>query len=201
MSKFASLFLDKDETGQQDSPAVSTPASATEYKLLFVDDETGVLKAMQRIFHLENYKIFTAPSGQQALSVLESENIQVVVSDHRMPGMTGTELLQEVKKRWPKTIRIMLTGYADVEAVMGAVNDGAVYKFITKPWNDDDLRLTVSLALEQYEKTDRHPESRNQAPEPFFNHTPQSVGQFAAARWLHHQGESGQSPAHPGAGA
>jgi type II secretory ATPase GspE/PulE/Tfp pilus assembly ATPase PilB-like protein/ActR/RegA family two-component response regulator len=76
--------------------------------------------------------------------------VQLIVSDHRMPGMTGAELLKTVKERWPQVIRIMLTGHADVNSVMGAVKDGAVYKFITKPWNDDDLRLTVSLALQQY---------------------------------------------------
>ncbi|MEJ2038402.1 MAG: response regulator, partial [Desulfosarcinaceae bacterium] len=151
MSRFASLFLDNGDKEQKDLSVEGESGAAPQYNLLFVDDEKAVLKAMLRIFRRQNYALFTAETGQQALSVMEEEKIQVVVSDHRMPGMTGTDLLREIKKRWPQTIRIMLTGYADVDAVMGAVNDGAVYKFITKPWNDEDLRLTVSLALEQYD--------------------------------------------------
>ena len=150
MSRLASLFLNKDKSAPEEAPAAE-PSSTPAYKILFVDDEANVLKAMLRIFRQENYSLLTAASADQALAILSRETVQVVISDHRMPGMRGTDLLREVKKRYPATIRIMLTGHADVDAVMGAVNDGAVYKFITKPWNDDDLRLTVSLALEQYD--------------------------------------------------
>jgi type II secretory ATPase GspE/PulE/Tfp pilus assembly ATPase PilB-like protein/FixJ family two-component response regulator/RNA polymerase subunit RPABC4/transcription elongation factor Spt4 len=153
MSRFASLFLN-DETGKNAAGAVAAAdqAPVERYKLLFVDDEVNVLKAMRRIFRQENYELITAESGAAALTLLDSHQpVHVVVSDHRMPGMTGTELLKQVKAKYPRTIRIMLTGYADTDAVMGAVNEGAVYKFITKPWNDDDLRLTVGLALEQYD--------------------------------------------------
>ncbi len=86
----------------------------------------------------------------KALEIMAVETVNLVVSDHRMPGVTGSELLKIIKEKWPATIRIMLTGHADVNSIMGAVQDGAVYKFITKPWNDEDLRLTVSLALQQY---------------------------------------------------
>lgn len=120
------------------------------FTLLFVDDEEGVLNALRRIFMDENYTILTANSAEKALRVLEERQVQLLISDHRMPGMTGAELLKTVRERWPETIRIMLTGYADVNSIMGAVKEGAVYKFITKPWNDEDLRLTVSLALQQY---------------------------------------------------
>jgi type II secretory ATPase GspE/PulE/Tfp pilus assembly ATPase PilB-like protein/DNA-binding NarL/FixJ family response regulator len=119
--------------------------------VLFVDDEPNVLRAMQRIFRQEHYQLVTAASGQEALALLEQEAVHVVISDYRMPGMNGVDLLRHIKAQHPQTIRIMLTGNADVHAIMGAVNEGAVYKFITKPWNDDDLRLTVSLALEQYD--------------------------------------------------
>lgn len=151
MSRLASLFLDK-----QQSPAILKAAPGPmedkpSYTLLFVDDEPGVLQAMRRIFRQEDYRIVTAASGAEALECLEARFAHVVVSDHRMPGMTGAQLLREIKARWPRTIRIMLTGHADVTAVMGAVNEGAVYKFITKPWNDEDLRLTVSLALERFD--------------------------------------------------
>ena len=72
-----------------------------------------------------------------------------------MPGMNGSELLREVRERWPNTIRIMLTGHANTDAVMGSIKEGAVYRFILKPWNDDDIRLTIALALEQYELIQR----------------------------------------------
>jgi type II secretory ATPase GspE/PulE/Tfp pilus assembly ATPase PilB-like protein/FixJ family two-component response regulator/RNA polymerase subunit RPABC4/transcription elongation factor Spt4 len=120
------------------------------FTLLFVDDEEGVARALKRIFMAENYRILTASNGFDALEILESDDVHLVISDYRMPGMSGAQLLKEIKTRWPAVIRIMLTGYADVQSVMGAVNEGAVYKFITKPWNDEDMRLTVSLALQQY---------------------------------------------------
>lgn len=120
------------------------------YNLLFVDDEQGVLKALRRVFVDDNYTVFTAGSAREGLEVLEKEKVQLVISDNKMPGMEGVEFLKIVRERWPDTIRIMLTGYADLDTIMSAVNEGAVYKFITKPWNDDDLQLTVNLALEQY---------------------------------------------------
>ena len=125
--------------------------SSGKYGLLFVDDEVQVLKSLKRVFRHENYRIFSAISGEAALETMQNESVQVVVSDYRMPGITGAEFLKSVKELYPETIRIMLTGYADVNAVMGAINEGAVYKFITKPWNDDDLRLTIGLALEQFD--------------------------------------------------
>jgi type II secretory ATPase GspE/PulE/Tfp pilus assembly ATPase PilB-like protein/FixJ family two-component response regulator/RNA polymerase subunit RPABC4/transcription elongation factor Spt4 len=151
MSRLADLFLNKDKDAPGHDQDAGAAPSAPKYRILFVDDEPNVLKSMLRIFRQEHYALLTAGSGEEALALLAKEAVHVVISDHRMPHMTGAELLREIKKLYPATIRIMLTGYADVDAVMGAVNDGAVYKFITKPWNDDDLRLTVSLALEQYD--------------------------------------------------
>jgi type II secretory ATPase GspE/PulE/Tfp pilus assembly ATPase PilB-like protein/FixJ family two-component response regulator/RNA polymerase subunit RPABC4/transcription elongation factor Spt4 len=152
MSRLASLFLTKsDPVADDGSPPEGSAPTPKQYHILFVDDEPNVIKSMMRIFRQENYGLLAANSGQEALSIMDQEQVQVVISDHRMPEMNGTDLLREIKRRYPATIRIMLTGYADVDAVMGAVNDGAVYKFITKPWNDEDLRLTVSLALEQYD--------------------------------------------------
>jgi len=151
MSRLASLFLDQNPTAAIPKAVPGKVPAHEAYTVLFVDDEPSVLKAMRRIFHRENYRLLTASSGPEALTILEAQPAHVVVSDHRMPAMTGAELLREIKARWPQTIRIMLTGHADVNAVMGAVNEGAVYKFITKPWNDEDLRLTVSLALERFD--------------------------------------------------
>ncbi|VVS93232.1 ATPase, T2SS/T4P/T4SS family [Desulfoluna spongiiphila] len=146
MSRLASLFLGKEPPAPEEPTQESRP-----YAILFVDDEAGVLSAMQRIFRKENYRIVTASSGEEALECLSREEIHVIITDHRMPGITGADLLRRIKRDHPQTIRIMLTGHADVGAIMGAVNEGAVYKFITKPWNDEDLRITVGLALEQYD--------------------------------------------------
>jgi len=146
MSKLASLFLKEEKPSKKENTLTNSP-----YKILFIDDEKNVLEAMRRIFRLENYIILTAESGQQALEILKKETVNIVITDYRMPNMNGADLLYKIKELYPNTIRIMLTGYADVNAIMGAVNEGAAYKFITKPWNNEDLRLTVSLALEQYD--------------------------------------------------
>lgn len=155
MAKLSSLFLGKEAQKKVAEPETSSEEkeekAETGYGLLFVDDEENVLNAMKRLFRRENYRIFLANGAEEALKILEKEKIQLIVSDHRMPVMTGAEMLIKVKQLYPDIIRIMLTGYADVNAIMGAVNEGAVYKFITKPWNDEDLRLTVGLALEQYD--------------------------------------------------
>jgi type II secretory ATPase GspE/PulE/Tfp pilus assembly ATPase PilB-like protein/FixJ family two-component response regulator/RNA polymerase subunit RPABC4/transcription elongation factor Spt4 len=153
MSKYSELFraVARSEADAVSEDIVSEDRQEEEkFSLLIVDDEENVLSAIKRIFQEENYTIFTAASGEEALEIMAKEKVHLVISDHRMPGMTGAELLKEIKQKWPETIRIMLTGHADVQSIMGAVNDGAVYKFITKPWNDEDLRLTVSLALQQY---------------------------------------------------
>ncbi len=153
MSRYAELFRSTASGAPATTPGVAVAVDdedRQEFTLLFVDDEEGVLHALRRIFMDENYEILTAPSAPAALGILESRPVHLMITDHRMPGMTGAELLKQARERWPETIRIMLTGYADVSSIMGAVKDGAVYKFVTKPWNDDDLRLTVSLALQQY---------------------------------------------------
>ena len=154
MAGYAELFRSVAGTAAEKLPPEETEQEAREgvgrFTLLFVDDEVGVIKALGRIFLDENYQILTATTGPEALQILAETKVHLIISDHRMPGMTGAQLLKEIKQRWPETIRIMLTGFADVQSVMGAVNEGAVYKFITKPWNDEDLRLTVSLALQQY---------------------------------------------------
>jgi len=149
MSNYAAYF-----TGQSDAPQESTPAKR--YRILIVDDEPGILKALTRTFRSESYDVVTAGGSKEALERLTEAPVHVVISDYMMPGMNGAELLKEIKRRYPDTLRIMLTGHADTGAVMGAVNEGAVYKFILKPWNDDDLRVTVALALEQSDLVQRN---------------------------------------------
>ncbi len=155
MSKYADLFKTMGTQADVDGSDCTVPGEASlsleqRFTLLFVDDEENVLNALRRIFLDENYTILTATSALKALEILEQQPVHLIISDHRMPGMTGAELLKTVRERFHDTIRIMLTGHADVNSIMGAVKEGAVYKFITKPWNDEDLRLTVSLALQQY---------------------------------------------------
>lgn len=116
-------------------------------KVLLVDDEPHILTSLRRLLRTEGYSLRTAEGGEAALALLEEEPADVVVSDMRMPGMDGTALLKEVLKRWPDTTRIILTGYADINATMGAVNEGGVHRYLTKPWNDEELKLAVRDGL------------------------------------------------------
>jgi len=152
MTDYSSLFTGK--TAAPQAPA--THLTPPRYRLLFVDDEPGIVKALSRVFHQENYEVITAWSAKEGLEKFATGTIHLVITDFMMPGMNGAQFLQEVKKRSPDTIRIMLTGHANTDAVMGAINEGAVYKFILKPWNDDDLRVTVALALEQFDLISRN---------------------------------------------
>jgi len=152
MTDYSSLFTGK--TAAPQAPA--THLTPPRYRLLFVDDEPSIVKALSRVFHQENYEIITAWSAKEGLDKFATGPIHLVITDFMMPGMNGAQFLQEVKKRSPDTIRIMLTGHANTDAVMGAINEGAVYKFILKPWNDDDLRVTVALALEQFDLISRN---------------------------------------------
>ncbi|MBZ0157353.1 MAG: response regulator [Alphaproteobacteria bacterium] len=120
-------------------------------KILCVDDDGNVLKSIRRLFLDDDYTILTAPSGEEGLRVLRDEMpVPLVISDYRMPGMNGVEFLKEVCREWPDTVRVVLSGYADTSAVVTAINEGQIYKFIPKPWNDDELRITVANALERY---------------------------------------------------
>ena len=157
--KYASLFVGKAPMGDMADAVPNTP-----YHLLLVDDEPGILAALRRVFQRENYQLHFARNGLEAIKILASQDIHLIISDFMMPEMNGSELLAQVRERWPATIRIMLTGHANTEAVMGSIRDGAVYRFILKPWNDDDLRLTIALALEQYalQQRNRALEQQNQ---------------------------------------
>jgi two-component system NtrC family sensor kinase len=120
-------------------------------KILCVDDEKNVLRALQRLFMDEDYRIFTAETGEEGLAILAAEeDLQLIISDYRMPGMDGVEFLKIANERRPATIRIVLSGYADTASVVAAINDGHIYKFIPKPWNDEELLLTIKKALEVY---------------------------------------------------
>lgn len=117
--------------------------------LLFVDDEASILSSLKRLFRPHGYHIFTAESGAQALEVMQREKIDLVISDMRMPQMTGAQFLQQVYQRWPDCIRILLTGYAEIADTIDAINEGHIYRYISKPWEDNDIVLSIQHALRQ----------------------------------------------------
>ena len=120
------------------------------YKMLIVDDEEANLRTLDRLFR-EDYTVFTASSGAEALHLLEQHDVAILITDQRMPVMTGIELLGKTAELRPQMVRILLTGYTDVGSLIEAINCGLVYRYLTKPWNNDDLRVTVSRALEHHE--------------------------------------------------
>ena len=132
------------------TPAAQAAASAsTGWTVLCVDDEPSILSALKRVLRSEDCKVLQAGSGTEALALLEQHPVDVVVSDMRMPGMDGAELLAQVRARWPTTSRILLTGYADMKATIAAINEGQIYRYIHKPWDETELRLTVRQAAER----------------------------------------------------
>lgn len=122
-------------------------ALPTTARLLLVDDEENILRSLQRILRREPYELGTAASGEAALSMMEEQKFDLVISDARMPGMDGPTLLAEIKKKWPYCIRILLTGYTDVTSTIKAINEGQIYRYISKPWDDEELKLIVRQAL------------------------------------------------------
>ena len=112
----------------------------------FVDDEERILNALKSIFRTK-YHVFTATSGDQAFEFLQKFRVHLIVSDQRMPGMLGVELLRRAKELSPNTVRILLTGYSDLASIVGSINEGEVYRFINKPWNQTDLQSTVAEAV------------------------------------------------------
>lgn len=99
----------------------------------------------------DDYDIFSAASAEEGLEILRTnEEIQIVISDYRMPGMNGVDFLKEVYSNWPDTVRMVLSGYADTAAVVEAINDGQIFRFIPKPWDEEELRTTIRMGLERY---------------------------------------------------
>ncbi|MDP4663784.1 MAG: response regulator [Salibacteraceae bacterium] len=120
---------------------------SNQVNVLYVDDEQTNLFSFKASFR-RDFNVLTANSGEEALKLMETSTIHVIVSDQRMPGMTGIELLQQVKVKYPEPIRILLTGYADINAVIDAINKGEVYRYVTKPWNTDELKTIIIAADE-----------------------------------------------------
>ena len=119
-------------------------------RILLVDDEANVLSALKRSLFDESLDITSVTSAEEALEILKEQHFKVVVSDERMLGMQGSEFLALVREQYPETVRMMLTGHATLEAAMKAVNEGEIYRFFSKPWNDHDLTFALRGAIEKF---------------------------------------------------
>jgi len=120
--------------------------------VLFVDDEEKVLTSLERALHDEPYNTLFACSGKEALEILQWQEVNVIVTDMRMPEVSGLELLRTVKKNFPHVIRMVLSGYADIDTLLAAINEGEIFRFIAKPWkSNEELRTIIRQAIEFYE--------------------------------------------------
>ncbi|MBF0386454.1 MAG: hybrid sensor histidine kinase/response regulator [Candidatus Omnitrophica bacterium] len=121
--------------------------------VLALDDEENILSSIERNFLREPYRVFTTTRADKAWEILSAEKIKVIICDQRMPGLSGVQFLKTAKERYPDARRILLTGHADMQAAEEAVNLGEVYRFLTKPWNSDDLKITIREAIEAFDLT------------------------------------------------
>lgn len=128
-----------------ESAGVATPAPT----LLLVDDDQYVLNSLKRVLRKKQFNVHTALDGQTALGLLQDHEIDLVISDSHMPNMDGASLLAEVQKRWPDRVRILLTGYVDINVAIKAINDGRIHRYLSKPWDDDELCMVIDQALER----------------------------------------------------
>lgn len=125
--------------------------SESKIVILYVDDEENNLISFKATFRIK-YKVFTAISGDEAMKVLEDNNIEIIVTDQRMPNMTGVEFLEKVLVKYPDTMRILLTGYTDMAAVVDAINKGKIFHYLTKPWDETELEMTINRAHEAFKE-------------------------------------------------
>lgn len=132
------------ECPQLPAEASGTPMAPT---VLCVDDEPNILSALRRSLRPEGVRVLTADSGAEALQVLQADKVDVIISDMRMPGMDGAQLLAQVNEHWPRCVRLLLTGHADTDAAVAAINHGRIFRYLSKPWDDAELRFTVRQGL------------------------------------------------------
>jgi response regulator RpfG family c-di-GMP phosphodiesterase len=132
-----------------DPSAVPDTADTKIPTILCVDDEPNILSSLRRLFRTKGFQVRVAESGQAGLALLATESIDLVISDMRMPEMDGAQFLAQVRERWPDTMRLLLTGYSDVTSIIDAINRGEIYRYVTKPWDDNDIVLIVRHALER----------------------------------------------------
>jgi response regulator RpfG family c-di-GMP phosphodiesterase len=152
--------------------------------ILCVDDEPNILSALRRLFRPHGFEVLVAESGAAGLAVMESRPVDLVISDMRMPEMDGVQFLEQARARWPQTLRMLLTGYADVRLIMGAVNRGEIYRYITKPWDDNEILMVVRHALERnaLEQEKRRLEELTQRQNDQLRELNQSLEMKVAAR-------------------
>jgi DNA-binding NtrC family response regulator len=136
--------------------------------ILFVDDEPAILSSLQFTFQ-KTYNVLTAQNGQAAIELVKQQRVHVIISDQRMPEMAGTEVLRQVKAISPYTMRMLLTGYSDLEAAMASVNTGEVFRYVNKPWNTDKLKETIAFAIQLSEKFQEIATRQKPAPSPSAN--------------------------------
>lgn len=129
------------------SPRKPVPPSGPQPTLLFVDDDERILRSLRMMF-AANYRVLVTTNGHEALGILKREKVHALISDQRMPIMLGVDLLRQAREIAPDTMRLLLTGYSDIEAVIGSINDGEVFRYINKPWNADDIRAIIGEAAE-----------------------------------------------------
>jgi len=123
--------------------------AADKITILYVDDEENNLFSFKAVFRIK-YNVLTALSGDEALEILSKREVNVIITDQRMPEMTGVEFLEKVLEKFPDPVRVLLTGYADMGAVVDAVNKGKIFHYLAKPWNEEELDLTINKAYEKY---------------------------------------------------
>jgi response regulator RpfG family c-di-GMP phosphodiesterase len=121
----------------------------SDFTLLCVDDEANILASLKRLFRPTGYRVLTATSGEEALALMEREAVDLIISDMRMPGMNGAQVLAATRAHWPETVRILLTGYADMSSTIEAINSGQLHRYIAKPWDDNEVLLVVREGLEK----------------------------------------------------
>jgi DNA-binding NtrC family response regulator len=127
------------------------PTTTTKHPILVVDDESEILFSLRGLLRQE-FELHTAQSGAEALDIMRRHVIHVLMTDQRMPEMTGVELLQQARGACPEAVRIVFTGYADIKAVIDAINQGQIYRFLTKPWDPDELLTVLRQACEEHDR-------------------------------------------------
>jgi len=135
--------------GSQSPQHGDASAQGGDFTLLCVDDEANILSSLKRLFRPAGYRVLTAASGEEALALMEKEAVDLIISDMRMPGMNGAQVLAAARARWPGTVRILLTGYADMGSTVEAINSGQLHRYISKPWDDNEVLLVVREGLEK----------------------------------------------------
>lgn len=125
------------------------------HTVLFVDDEKNILNLLSLLLNNENYKVLTANSGQEALSLLETNQVQLIIADQKMPNMTGIDFFQKVKEKYPETVRIILSAFIQLNEILDSINKGEIYRYIIKPWKTGELKYTIQQCFDFYETTQK----------------------------------------------